>query len=368
MKLLFQYLLLLGTLLAQQGDPDWESALKAHQEGRLEQAAASYRAFLKKKPNSFEAHANLGVVLTKQGLFEEAVREYKLALKASPTNPGISYNLALAYYKSGDFATAAKELSTLRALVGEQPQVLLLLGDCYLQTGENTKVISLLENAANSSPDDLGIAYVLGMSYLREKRVEEGQRQLDKILSKGETAEALLLMGTSKFAVGDFPNALKDFQRAFALNPTLPLLNGNLGQALMATGDTAGAAKAFQSELLQNPNDFVSNLQLGVIYKQDEDFANSINYFSRALRARAGDIGVRYQLAAIRLSQGSVELARTELESIVKEAPNFTEAHVSLATVYYRLKRKEDGDRERAIVQRLNAEAQEKQPKGQAVP
>jgi hypothetical protein len=57
-----------------------------------------------------------------------------------------------------------------------------------------------------------------------------------------------------------------------------------------------------------------------------------------------------------------VEDARNQLEGIVKESPNFTEAHVTLATVYYRLKRKADGDRERAIVQKLNDEAQEKQP------
>ena len=49
-------------------------------------------------------------------------------------------------------------------------------------------------------------------------------------------------------------------------------------------------------------------------------------------------------------------------DPIVKAAPSFVEAHVTLATVYYRLKRKEDGDRERAIVQKLNAEAQAKQP------
>jgi len=42
----------------------------------------------------------------------------------------------------------------------------------------------------------------------------------------------------------------------------------------------------------------------------------------------------------------------------VKDFPNFTEAHVSLATVYYREKRKEDGDRERAIVDRLTTEKQ----------
>jgi hypothetical protein len=52
------------------------------------------------------------------------------------------------------------------------------------------------------------------------------------------------------------------------------------------------------------------------------------------------------------------------LESIVKEAPAFTQAHVALATAYYHLKRKEDSDRQRAIVQRLNREAQAKQQQG----
>lgn len=368
MRLLLGLLSTFGILLAQQSDPDWENALKAHQAGNLDAAAIQYRSFLNKKPGSFEARANLGVILAKQGLFDEAVLEYKQALKLAPTNPGISYNLALAHYKSGDFKAAARELSALRALVGDKPQIILLLGDCYLQSGENQKAISLLESPAAESPADLGLAYVLGIAYLREKRVDEGQRQLDKILSKGESAEALLLMGTSKFSAGDFPNALKDFQRAALMNTNLPTLNGNLGQALMATGDTANATTAFQAELVQNPNDFVANLQLGVIFKQDENFEAALRHFSRALRARAGDVGVRYQIAAIHLAQANLEPARSELESLVKEAPNFTEAHVSLATLYYRLKRKEDGDRHRAIVQRLNAEAQEKQPKGQPVP
>ena len=69
--------------------------------------------------------------------------------------------------------------------------------------------------------------------------------------------------------------------------------------------------------------------------------------------ADAGDTGTE---------PGRVEQARAALESLVKEAPEFLEAHVSLATVYYRLKRKEDGDREREVVKRLNAAVQAKQP------
>jgi hypothetical protein len=39
---------------------------------------------------------------------------------------------------------------------------------------------------------------------------------------------------------------------------------------------------------------------------------------------------------------------------------------VTLATIYYRLKRKADGDRERAIVQKLISERQAKEPGAQA--
>jgi Tfp pilus assembly protein PilF len=62
------------------------------------------------------------------------------------------------------------------------------------------------------------------------------------------------------------------------------------------------------------------------------------------------------------LSVGKIEDAQRELEQVIKDAPNFVEAHVSLATVYYREKRKQDGDREQATIKKLNAEIQAGQP------
>jgi tetratricopeptide (TPR) repeat protein len=148
------------------------------------------------------------------------------------------------------------------------------------------------------------------------------------------------------------------------LNPKLPSVNAYYGQALMATGDTPGAEKAFRAELDLNPNDFVSNLNLATLLRQDQDYETALTLLESALRVRPGDLGARYQLASVHLAQGKVEISQKELEGIVKEAPKFTEAHVSLATAYYRLKRKEDGDRERALVLKLNEEAQAAQPKG----
>jgi Tfp pilus assembly protein PilF len=68
-------------------------------------------------------------------------------------------------------------------------------------------------------------------------------------------------------------------------------------------------------------------------------------------------------MAAAHLGVGEADRARELLEALVADTPAYIDAHVLLATTYYRLKRKDDGDRERQIVEKLTAEAQAKQPK-----
>ncbi len=69
----------------------------------------------------------------------------------------------------------------------------------------------------------------------------------------------------------------------------------------------------------------------------------------------------RKLVASLKLQTGAVAEAAAMLEQIVAETPDAVDAHVQLATAYHRLKRKDDADRERAIVDRLNREIQEKQ-------
>jgi tetratricopeptide (TPR) repeat protein len=101
---------------------------------------------------------------------------------------------------------------------------------------------------------------------------------------------------------------------------------------------------------------------LGVLLRQDEENDEALKYFQHALEIRPGDFGVRYQIATVELAKGQLAQAQRDLERLVKEAPRFTEAHVSLATIYFRQKKKAEGERERAIVAQLNAEKQANSP------
>ncbi len=233
--------------------------------------------------------------------------------------------------------------------------------------GEDKKVIELLSPLEKQTPNDKALNYLLGTALIRDNQAARGQVLVDRILRDGDSAEARLMMGAAKINVQDYSGALSDLKRAVELNPKLPDVYSYYGLALMTTGDTPGAAVAFRKELESNPNDFVSNLQLGVLLKQDEDFTGARRCFERALMIRPSDPGVRYQLATLDLMSGKIEEARAALEKLTRESPQFVEAHVSLATVYYRMKRKEDGDRERAIVLKLNAAKQAAEP-GAKVP
>lgn len=354
-------LLVLSGAQSPAADAQLEKAIRAHQSGDFSTAEAGYRDFLNRNPKVFEIRSNLGAVLAAQGRYTEAIKEYQAALALAPGNPGILLNLALAHYKVGEIREAA---ARLESIAPSNFQARLLLADCLLQINENARVVKLLEPVAAQKPDDLAIAYLLGTALVRDNRIPEGQKLLDLILRNGDSAEARLLLGTAHFGMGEFAEALKEFQKAVDLNPNLPSANAYLGRALMATGDTAGAAKALKHELELNPNDFEANLNLAVIVKQDQDYETSKKLLDRALLIRPGDARVLYQQATIFLAENQPERARQTLETVLKDAPQFVEAHVTLATVYYRLKRKADGDKERSIVEKLNADLQARQPKG----
>jgi tetratricopeptide (TPR) repeat protein len=343
-------------------DAAFRHAVELHQSGYIEGAIREYRAYLQQHPDNVMARSNLGAALSKSGRYEEAIAEYRKALEKDQSNVPIRTNLALAYYKTAQLEAAAEQLATVVAKQPANRQAVFMLADCELQLGDDKKVIELLAPLEKDSPNDKTLVYLLGTAYIRDKQPERGQVLVDRILRDGDSAEARLLLGTTKMNAQEFAEALVDLKKAVELNPKLPDVYSYYGLALLTTGDMAAAADAFRKELETNSNDFVSNLQLGVVLKQDQRFDDARSYFDRALRVRPGDPGVRYQLATLDLMGGNIGKAREQLEQLVKETPQFVEAHVSLATVYYRLKRKEDGDREREIVLKLNAEKQAAQP------
>ena len=336
-------------------------ALELQQAGDVLGAIDTYKAALTISPDRPEALSNLGAAYGRLGQFDDAIREYEAALKLDPTATSVRLNLALAYYKSARPNQAIPQLKRVLASEPDARNAYLVLADCYLQTGQDQEVVSLLKPRDQLFQSDLAYAYLLGTALLHTGEAEEGQKYVDRIFGAGESAEAHLLMGIALLGRQDYPAAKEELKRAVQINAKLPTANALYGRCLLAMGESEAAERAFRAELDVNVNDFEANLQLGHMRRTAQKFDDASMYFERALTIRPNDLTTRKLLAGLRLQTGRTEEAVALLEAIVKEAPDLVEAHVQLATAYNRLKRREDAERERAIVDRLNAEAQARQ-------
>jgi len=336
-----------------------KAAIEAQQAGHNQEAIKDYREILKNYPQVFAVRSNLGAALAGEGRYAEAISEYERALELQP-NPQVKLNLALAYYKLANYQAAAERLAALHRELPDNSQVITVLADSELRLGHNKAVITLLTPFQRAEASNQTYSYLLGTALIRDNQVAKGQVVIDQILRNGDSPECHLLMGLVKFQSSEFAGARDDFAKALALDPRLPEGQAYYGMALLSTGDQAGARKAFTTELASDPNNFVANLNMGVLLRQDESYGDAMKYLRQALLIRPADPGVRFQMASIEMSEGKLKEATQDLESLVKDSPQFIEAHVALATVYFREKRKTDGERERATYAKLNAEREAK--------
>jgi tetratricopeptide (TPR) repeat protein len=341
-------------------------ALELQRAGDLLGAIENYKDALVVSPDRADALSNLGAAYVRLGQYDDGIRQYEAALKLDSSSGPVRLNLALAYYKS---ARPVEAIAQLKRVVSSDPEAkaaYLVLADCYLQTGQQREVVALLTPRERMFGGDLAYAYLLGTALLYTGDTVEGQKYVDRVFGAGESAEAHLLMGIAHLGQQDYPAAKIELARAVQMNATLPSAHSLYGRSLLALGEQGDAERAFRQELDLNVNDFEANLQLGNLRKSAQRFAEASTYLERATTIRPTDLTARKLLASLRLQTGRVTEAAGMLEAIVIDAPELVEVHVQLATAYNRLGRKEDAERERAIVDRLNAEAQAKQKgKGQ---
>ena len=345
---------------------DFERATQLHQSGDLQGAVRAYVAILDKNPARADVRSNLGAAYSALGRYEEAIEQYKRALVIDSSNYAIRFNLGVAYYKAAWFSEAAAELDRFVTVApADNPTAAnarVVLADCHVRLGEYKKVIQSLSPLADADPGNRTIAYILGSALIGDNQLDKGQAIIDRLFRHDDSAEAHLLMSSILLLADDAQSALKEVQRAIELNANLPSVQAWYGRVLMRLGDTEKAKAAFKTELASNANDFDSNLYLGVLLRQDKQLDESRTHLLRAIQLRPREQYARYHLAAVYAAAGKPGDALPLLEGVLKEHGDFVEARVLLASVYYRLNRKEDGDREKALIQKSNADQQAKQP------
>ncbi len=294
--------------------------------------------------------------------FTSYIWDITLALAGVPGNAEIEKNLGLAYYKKGDLPEAIEQFSEVHKQAPDDVQIAILLGDSEVRSGhgpEALAVLAPLEEANAANPD---YEYVLGTALLASGKRRDGATRLQKVAEATNGADAYFLAGSTWLDLNEGEAARKDLDTALQMNPALPRIEALDGMARDQTGDQKAAAEAFRVALQQNPDDYDANLYLGAILTKQRDLAGAKPLLDRALALQPEATMARYESAIWKSTSGEYAAAATDLEAITKQAPDWLEPHVELASVYYRLHRPEDGAKQRAIVAQLTEQQQKRGP------
>jgi tetratricopeptide (TPR) repeat protein len=346
--------LVLVCVAAGQGSPAerlFSEAVAAQKRGDDALAISKYQELLKLRPDVIEVRANLGAALSRLGRFDEAITQYRAALATDSTNVALRMNLALAQYKKGAFAEAVKELK----LLGGDPRAAMLLGDCYSRLGQDEQAIAVLRPVHETQPDDLGAAWLLGSALIRTGHKRDGLELVEKVAKLGNSAEAYLLAGQTALKMNEFERARDDGDAALRLSPRLPGALTLRGMVLPFLGDNAGAIAALEKAIEADPKDFDAHLNLGAVLHTERHLDGARQHLERALALQPASSMARYEMARLERTEGKLEASVKDFEKVVHDEPGWPQPHVELSALYYKLNRQDDGDRERATFDKLNA-------------
>jgi tetratricopeptide (TPR) repeat protein len=174
---------------------------------------------------------------------------------------------------------------------------------------------------------------------------------------------------------GKWDEAAKEYRLVLQQNPRLPGIHFRLGRLLLSKtnpspAEAEEAKKEMQQELDIDPSNAGAEYVLGAIAKQNQQWDEAIQHFSRAAKLDAGFGDAFVGWGGSLVSMKKFSDAIPPLETAVKLQSGNPAAHYMLAIAYARSGRKEDGDREFAIQQKLTQKgaAGEPSPESQQSP
>lgn len=223
--------------------------------------------------------------------------------------------------------------------------------------------LAALEEARQLGSLDPRIFYCLGVMYQEEGLFPFALEEYKKHLRHfPEDKEVRLLAGKLYYKLGLFNEAVQEFERLKFTDPDDPMIEENLGLALLSAKHADRAKSSFEA-LLGKGGDYGrrANFYLGQMSLEGGDFAAAAERFSAA--AAGGDlpdVPAERLYAGLGMSMqkvGRLEEAKAAWESALKAAPGDAKARAALREVERRLAAAKRAADAAAREQRRKAEA-----------
>jgi len=369
--------------------------------GRKNQTAKAvdaYRRGLKLEPDNAAALQNYALLLMAQKRFREAAGPLEKLRGMEGHNLPVRFTLIECYAKSGMRSELAHEIQAVFEMPGLTSVDCLRLAKVLLEDRQREPAEAVLQHATGMSPESAEAHYDLGLLLLDKSQYEDATRELGRAAQMDphsapysmRLAESLILwkhfgaaleflmavkdrfenlsdysykLGLAYYGLHQFPRAIAQFERIAREQPGLDTVQFFLGNCYGGVGDLEKAESHYRRAIELQPRNAPYYTALAQVLRKisDENTDEAITNLEKALSLDSADISTKQELGLCYIKKANYLKAQSLLEEVVAQEPGLTPAHVALAQTYYKLKKKGEGDRETAIVSRLQAEERARQ-------
>ncbi len=300
---------------------------------RFGEAKSLFQKALSLDPNLTSAKINLAVVNFQTGNVEQSAALNEIT-DADVTNDALRLKLATAFVLVGDCQKALLAAEKLAAKI-KNNDALPLLAECYLQTGEKSKIDSLVISAKNLARQNPATAMKFAEVLISGAMHGEAAEVLRVVIAIAPSnADALLLLAKSEIYAKDFPNAKIHLSRTAKINPNSPDLffvqslleseQGNYSQSLDLLGKSL-AAKPDSPEVLK---------QFVITAMRANQAGKAARAAERLLELNPNEPEFLYLHGAASLQSNNLPAAETSLNRFVEMRPQDSRGCLALGLTY----------------------------------
>jgi Flp pilus assembly protein TadD len=270
----------------------FDAGYVADAQNRLEAAAGFYRRAVEANPQSFEARAELGMLLARQNKFSDARTELTAATELDHGEAGAvakarAWRALAEIDRTDDPSRASEELLEALKLSPETSNDTLLAAELAAQAGQldaaEQTYRRMLAKDPKSAAANAGLAHLL----ITRKQYPEAETLLRSALENAPEDTTLIAQLATVLAAEDKAEALPLFQKLHETHPKDEAITRMLAAVLDDAGDAAGSDKLYVSLLVASPDDPALLVAHGQNLIRQLKYAEAFAAFDKATRLDA---------------------------------------------------------------------------------
>ena len=319
-------------------------------------AAQEFDVVLTLDPKNAEAYANLGVIAYSRNDYRNASQNFRKALTLDPSLTKTQALLGISQKRLGDPSARAMLEKSFSTLKDKQLrlQIGMELAALYDQQGDPGGTAAVMRSLVDLDPDNVNVLFMAQRVYS-----ELANDTLNKlaILAPG-SGRMQQVIAEHLVNEGDLKGAIEHYRKALQIEPRLPGVHFELGEAILESSPVdaamlSEAQKELEAAVTIDGDTAKTECEFGSIALSQSQMDQAFAHYRRAYELNPNEVQAQMGLAKLLMMQEKPQEAVPYLRLAVQSDPLNRAAHYQLGTAYRRLQMKELAQKEMHLSQEI---------------